>query len=158
VTRRSTVGWVLTAMAEHYLDFAVTDLARHQLMDVNIIPGIHLRPLAHAPAVEVYGLLLDDLRSIGITTDQDADIYTYTALIGGLVSSSPSSITDPMAPRKRRANWSVPPFTAVDRGCAADPVPNRGFEQIPYSLHSSTPAHHRSHVHALTPHPQGRKG
>jgi len=73
-------------------------------------------------------------------------------------NSSPSGITNPMALCKRQANWSVPPFTAVDRGCAVDPVHNRGFEQITYSLHSSTPAHHRSHVHALTPHPQGRKG
>ena len=57
----------LTAMAEHYFDFAVTDLARHQLMDMNIIPGFHPSPQAYARAVEVYGLLLDDLRSIGIT-------------------------------------------------------------------------------------------
>jgi hypothetical protein len=34
--------------------------------------------------VEVYGLMLELLRRIGITADEDADIFT--ALIGGLVN------------------------------------------------------------------------
>ena len=29
----------LIAMAEHYFDFAVADLPRHQLMDVNVVPN-----------------------------------------------------------------------------------------------------------------------
>ena len=102
----------LTAMAEYYFDFAVTDLARHQLMDMNIIPGFHPSPQAYAPAVEVYGLLLDDLRSIGITTYQDADIYT--ALIGGLVSQQLAN--DPGGQRWRRLIPRVVSMFADDLG------------------------------------------
>jgi AcrR family transcriptional regulator len=62
----------LTAIAERYFDFAVADLARHQLMDVSIIPGFHPSPEAYAPAVEAYGLLQQELRGMGITSGADA--------------------------------------------------------------------------------------
>ena len=58
----------LTAIAEHYFDFAVADLARHQLMDVSVIPGFHPSPEAYAPALEVYGLMQAELGSLGITS------------------------------------------------------------------------------------------
>jgi AcrR family transcriptional regulator len=74
----------LTAIAVAYFDFQVADLARHQLMDVAVIPGFRPSSQAYAPAMEVYGLVLDKLRTAGVSTDQDADIYT--ALVGGLVS------------------------------------------------------------------------
>ena len=74
----------LTAIAEHYFDFAVADLARHQLMDVNVVPNFQPSPEAYAPAVQVYNLMLDQLRGMGISRDEDADVYT--ALIGGLVN------------------------------------------------------------------------
>ena len=35
----------LIAMAEHYFDFAVADLPRHQLMDVNVVPNFRPQPL-----------------------------------------------------------------------------------------------------------------
>ena len=71
----------LTAIAEDYFDYAVADLARHQLMDENIILGFQPSPEAYAPAVETYGLMQQELRSMGVTSGQDADIYT--ALIAG---------------------------------------------------------------------------
>jgi AcrR family transcriptional regulator len=74
----------LIAIAEHYFDFAVADLPRHQLMDVNVVPNFHPSPEAYAPAVQVYQVMLDQLRGLGITAQEDADIYT--ALIGGLVN------------------------------------------------------------------------
>jgi AcrR family transcriptional regulator len=74
----------LSAIAERYFDFAVADLARHQLMDVSVIPGFHPSPQAYAPAVEAYGLMQEELRGLGITSGEDADLFT--ALIGGLVS------------------------------------------------------------------------
>ena len=46
-------------------------------------------------------------------------------------NSSPPGITDPVAPGKRQANWSVPPVTAVDRGYAVDPVHNRACCDFP---------------------------
>jgi AcrR family transcriptional regulator len=88
----------LIAIAEHYFDFAVADLARHQLMDVNVVPNFQPSAEAYAPAVEVYGLMLDLLRGLGITTDEDADIYT--ALIGGLVNQQLAN--DPGGQRWRR--------------------------------------------------------
>ena len=74
----------LIGIAEHYFDFAVADLPRHQLMDVNVVPNFQPSAEAYAPAVEVYGLMLDLLRGIGIAAGEDADIFT--ALIGGLVN------------------------------------------------------------------------
>ena len=102
----------LTAMAERYFDFAVADLARHQLMDVNIISGFHPSPQAYAPAVEVYGLLLEELRGMGITTDQDADIFT--AITGGLVSQQLAN--DPGSQRWRRLIPRVIAMFADDLG------------------------------------------
>jgi AcrR family transcriptional regulator len=88
----------LTAIAEHYFDFAVADLARHQLMDVSVIPGFHPSPQAYAAAVEVYGVMQEELRGVGITSDQDADVYT--ALVSGLVSQQLAN--DPGGQRWRR--------------------------------------------------------
>jgi AcrR family transcriptional regulator len=88
----------LSAIAAHYFDFAVTDLARHQLMDVSVIPGFHPSPQAYAPAVEVYGLMQEELRGLGITSGEDADLFT--ALIGGLVSQQLAN--DPGGQRWRR--------------------------------------------------------
>jgi AcrR family transcriptional regulator len=88
----------LIAIAEHYFDFAVADLPRHQLMDVNVVPNFQPSPEAYAPAVEVYNLMLEQLRDIGVTRDEDADIYT--ALIGGLVNRQLAN--DPGGQRWRR--------------------------------------------------------
>src|SRR6185437_13801468 len=39
----------LIAIAEHYFDFAVADLPRHQLMDVNVVPNFQPSAEANAP-------------------------------------------------------------------------------------------------------------
>ena len=88
----------LTAIAEHYFDFAVADLARHQLMDVSVIPGFHPSPEAYAPALEVYGLMQAELGSLGITSGQDADLFT--ALISGMITQQLAN--DPGGQRWRR--------------------------------------------------------
>ena len=88
----------LSAIAERYFDFAVADLARHQLMDVSVIPGFHPSPQAYAPAMEAYGLMQEELRGLGITSGEDADLFT--ALIGGLVSQQLAN--DPGGQRWRR--------------------------------------------------------
>jgi AcrR family transcriptional regulator len=102
----------LTGIAEHYFDFAVADLPRHQLMDVNIVPNFQPSAEAYAPAVEVYGLMLDLLRGIGITADEDADIFT--ALIGGLVNQQLAN--DPGGQRWRRLIPRVMNMYADDLG------------------------------------------
>ena len=88
----------LIAIAEHYFDFAVADLPRHQLMDVNVVPNFQPSPEAYAPAVQVYHEMLGHLRGMGITRDEDVDIYT--ALLGGLVNQQLAN--DPGGQRWRR--------------------------------------------------------
>jgi hypothetical protein len=102
----------LVAMAEHYFDFAVADLPRHQLMDVNVVPNFQPSPDAYAPAVEVYHQMLEQLRGIGITRDEDADIYT--ALLGGLVNQQLAN--DPGGQRWRRLIPRVISMFADDLG------------------------------------------
>lgn len=102
----------LIAIAEHYFDFAVADLPRHQLMDVNVVPNFQPSPEAYAPAVQAYNLMLDQLRGTGITRDEDADVYT--ALIGGLVSQQLAN--DPGGQRWRRLIPRVISMFADDLG------------------------------------------
>ena len=102
----------LIAIAEHYFDFAVADLPRHQLMDVNVVPNFQPSPEAYAPAVEVYNLMLEQLHGMGITRDEDADIYT--ALIGGLVNQQLAN--DPGGQRWRRLIPRVMSMFAGDLG------------------------------------------
>jgi AcrR family transcriptional regulator len=102
----------LIAIAEHYFDFAVADLPRHQLMDVNVVPNFQPSPQAYAPAVQVYQVMLDQLRGLGITAQEDADIYT--ALIGGLVNQQLAN--DPRGQRWRRLIPRVMNMFADDLG------------------------------------------
>jgi AcrR family transcriptional regulator len=102
----------LIAMAEHYFDFAVADLPRHQLMNVNVVPNFQPSPEAYAPAVQVYHEMLGQLRGMGITRDEDADIYT--ALLGGLVNQQLAN--DPGGQRWRRLIPRVMNMYADDLG------------------------------------------
>lgn len=106
----------LIAIAEHYFDFAVADLPRHQLMDVNVVPNFQPSAEAYAPAVEVYGVMLGQLRDLGITADEDADIYT--ALLGGLVNQQLAN--DPGGQRWRRLIPRVMNMYADDVGLPAE--------------------------------------
>ena len=102
----------LIAMAARYFDFAVADLARHQLMDVNVVPNFQPSEQAYAPAVELYGLMLEELRGIGITAQEDADIFT--AITGGLVNQQLAN--DPGGQRWRRLIPRVVSMWADDLG------------------------------------------
>jgi AcrR family transcriptional regulator len=102
----------LIAIAEDYFDFAVADLPRHQLMDVNVVPNFQPSREAYAPAVQVYQVMLDQLRGMGITAQEDADIYT--ALIGGLVNQQLAN--DPGGQRWRRLIPRVINMFADDLG------------------------------------------
>ena len=102
----------LIAIAEDYFDFAVADLPRHQLMDVNVVPNFQPNREAYAPAVQVYQVMLDQLRGMGITAQEDADIYT--ALIGGLVNQQLAN--DPGGQRWRRLIPRVINMFADDLG------------------------------------------
>lgn len=68
-----------------FFDFAVDDLARHQLMNQRTIPGFEPTAEAYAPAVTVLEQFRERLRSLGVTSDEDVDLCT--SVIGGLVNA-----------------------------------------------------------------------
>lgn len=102
----------LTAIALNYFDYAVADLARHQLMDVSVIPGFQPTEQAYAPAQEAYALLMEELRGMGIAAQDTADIYT--AIVGGLVNQQLAN--DPGGDRWRRLVPRVIGMFADDLG------------------------------------------
>ena len=75
----------LRASAHTFFDFAVADLARHQLMNQRTIPGFEPSPEAYAPAVQALDHFRGLLARIGVTDDEDVDLCT--AMIGGLVDA-----------------------------------------------------------------------
>lgn len=66
-----------------FFDFAVADLARHQLMNQRTIPGFEPTAEAYAPAVRVLDQGIAFLASQGVTERADFDIWI--SLIGGLI-------------------------------------------------------------------------
>jgi AcrR family transcriptional regulator len=75
----------LRLAARTFFDFAVSDLPRHQLMNLRTIPGFEPSAEAYAPAVATLQLARDLLIRHGLTAQEDLDLYT--ALVGGLVDS-----------------------------------------------------------------------
>jgi AcrR family transcriptional regulator len=81
--RPRTARAALRRYARHFFDFAVADLARHQLMNQRTIPGFVPSEESYAPAVEVIRLLRERVERYGVKRQQDIDLYT--AVVGGLV-------------------------------------------------------------------------
>jgi AcrR family transcriptional regulator len=106
----------LIAIAEDYFDWAVADVARHQLMDENVIPGFRPSEQAYAPSLEVYALFRRILSGMGMTSDEDADVCT--ALGAGLVSQQLAN--DPGGQRWRRLIPRVMSMFADDVGLPPD--------------------------------------
>ena len=112
-------GWVenlpaeprarLIAGAELYFDFAVADLARHQLMDVKIIPNFEPSPQAYAASVEAYSTI-----GTYLPISDPADIDVYTALLSGLIAQQLAN--DPGGHRWRRLIPRVMTMFADDLG------------------------------------------
>jgi AcrR family transcriptional regulator len=76
---------VLRAIARQFFAFAVADLPRHQLMNLRTIPGFTPSEESYAHAVRVYDRFRAVMASIGVTADEDLDLFV--ALIGGLADS-----------------------------------------------------------------------
>jgi AcrR family transcriptional regulator len=75
----------LTAIARTFFDYAVGDLARHQLMNQRTIPGFQPSLSAYAPAVLVLDKARAELAGLGIADAGHFDLFT--ALVGGLVDA-----------------------------------------------------------------------
>lgn len=85
-------------MARHFYDYATADLARHQLMDVRVLPGFEPSEAAYAPAVRVLDAGKGLLHELGINSQDDLEIWI--ALIGGLVNQHHAN--DPEGTRHSR--------------------------------------------------------
>lgn len=72
-------------MAHTFFDFAVSDLPRHQLMNVRMVPDFEPSPQSYAPAIAVLDIARQVFARHGITAEEDLDLYT--ALVGGLVDA-----------------------------------------------------------------------
>jgi AcrR family transcriptional regulator len=81
--RARTARSALRRYARLFFEFAVADLARHQLMNQRTIPGFVPSEQSYAPAVAVIRLLRERVAAYGIHRDQDIDLFT--AIVGGLV-------------------------------------------------------------------------
>jgi len=68
-----------------FFDFAVSDLARHQLMNQRTIPGFEPTPEAYAPAVATLEGLHTHLAKYDVTRQEDVDLCI--ALVGGLIDA-----------------------------------------------------------------------
>ena len=75
----------LKRVARTFFDFAVADLARHQLMNQRTIPGFVPSPQSYAPAVEVLELVRGTLQRYGVIRQDDFDLCI--AIVGGLVDA-----------------------------------------------------------------------
>jgi AcrR family transcriptional regulator len=74
---------LLRLMVRSFFDFALADLARHQLMNIRTIPDFTPSPESYASAVRVYGRMRELLASVGVREEADVDLFT--AVISGLI-------------------------------------------------------------------------
>lgn len=88
----------MLAGAEAFFDFAVADLARHQLMNQRTIPGFRPSEEAYAVSIAAYERMRAAMRRYGVRSDGDLDLWT--ALLGGFVDQQLAN--DPGGTRWRR--------------------------------------------------------
>ena len=98
----------LKQIAHTFFDFAVADLARHQLMNQRTISGFVPSSASYAPALEVLGSTREAIRRLGVEDASQFDLFT--ALVGGLVDAQQAN--DPGGNR-----WERLLDQAVDMFC-----------------------------------------
>jgi AcrR family transcriptional regulator len=111
----------LRQSARTFFDFAVVDLARHQLMNQRTIPGFVPSPQAYAPAVEALEHFRGRLARLGITEQEDVDLCV--SLIGGLVDAQLAN--DPGGDRWGRLVDRVVDMFADNLGLPPEPPRNQ---------------------------------
>ena len=107
----------LLALGSTYFDFAVSDLERHQLMDMPMLRDFTPSEEAYRPAVECYEIMRSVLAEIGIRRQADLDMYT--ALAGGFVNQQLAN--DPNGDRWRALLPRALTLFADDLGLPAQP-------------------------------------
>ncbi len=112
---------VLRQLAHAFFDFAVADLARHQLMNQRTIPGFEPTPESYAPAVKALELFRTELAALGIDRPEDGDLCV--AVTGGLVDAQLAN--DPGGDRWRRLVDRAVDMVADHLGLPPDPADAR---------------------------------
>jgi AcrR family transcriptional regulator len=75
----------LLHMLQTFVDFAVADLVRFQLMNQRVVTDFRPSPEAYAPSVRVLEMFRTGLRAIGVRNQADVDLCV--AIVGGLVDA-----------------------------------------------------------------------
>ncbi|MDQ6936350.1 MAG: TetR/AcrR family transcriptional regulator [Actinomycetota bacterium] len=75
----------LLVMVRAFVDFALADPARFQLMNQRVVPDFEPTADAYAPSLRVMALFRERLARIGVRADVDVDLCV--AIIGGLVDA-----------------------------------------------------------------------
>ena len=75
----------LLFMVSTFVDFALADQARFQLMNQRMVVDFEPNPESYAPSLEVMSLFRERLTRIGVRRDADVDLCV--AIIGGLVDA-----------------------------------------------------------------------
>jgi len=107
----------LTGAAKLFFDFAVSDLARYQLMNQRTIPGFEPSPESYAPAVRALGRLRSLLADLGLRDPAALDLFT--AVTGGLIDQQLAN--DPGGTRWERLLGRVVGMYATEMGLPAGP-------------------------------------
>jgi AcrR family transcriptional regulator len=79
----------LKVLMRGFVEFAVEDVARQELLFARPIPGFEPSAEAYAPAVEVLERTAALLRAAGMRAQGDIDCFT--AMVGGLIASQNSN-------------------------------------------------------------------
>jgi AcrR family transcriptional regulator len=74
----------LHRVGRHFFDYAVADLARHQLMNQRVIPGFEPSPEAYAPSLRVFAHGREVVGRLVDVSDEDFEVWI--AIIGGLIN------------------------------------------------------------------------
>jgi AcrR family transcriptional regulator len=75
----------LVFMVETFVEFALADQARFQLMNQRMVPDFEPSAESYAPSLRVMTLFRDRLSRIGVHSDPDVDLCV--AIVGGLVDA-----------------------------------------------------------------------
>jgi AcrR family transcriptional regulator len=81
-----------------FVDFALADAARNQLMNIRVVPDFTPSAESYAVAVRALDQMRARMRDVGVTRDRDFDLFT--GLIAGLVAQQEAN--DPGGDRWRR--------------------------------------------------------
>jgi AcrR family transcriptional regulator len=75
----------LLFMVSTFVDFALADQARFQLMNQRMVMDFDPTPESYAPSLEVMALLRERLARLGVRLDADVDLCV--AIVGGLIDA-----------------------------------------------------------------------